>query len=309
MFVLLNPTAGGGRALARWKRVAAGLKSRFGALEVHDSADPRVTQTRIAESLACGERRFVAAGGDGTVNRLISTLATVARPQLLPQISIGAVGLGSSNDFHKPFRNDAARGGIPDRLDFDAAAPHDVGVLLYADPQGTARRRYWINNASIGVTADGNYRFNAPDLALRCLKRLATGPAICYAALRALVAHRPRLMTLQWDEEPPVPVPVSNLGVVKNPHFAGSLRYDSPREPASGRFYVHLLEGQSVPRLLSALLGLSRGHFVRPGSRSWRAARLAVEARDPFPVEVDGEVVLARCACFALLPCRLRICP
>jgi len=310
MFVLLNPTAGGGRALAQWRRVAAQLESGLGRLDVHGAAGIRGTQARIAESLRQGERRFIAAGGDGTVNLLIDTLASLVTPDLLSQITVGAVGLGSSNDFHKPFRNGSANGVTPCRLDFGAATAHDIGVLLYTDTHGVAHRRHWVNNASIGVTADGNHRFNTPELVLTWLKRVATGPAISYAALRALAAHRPRLMTLRSDEQPQVTLSVSNLGVVKNPHFAGSLRYDSPREPASGRFHVHLLEGQTLPRLLSALLGLSRGRFMgRAGSRSWRASRLAVEAPDPFAIEVDGEVVLARRACFALLPHYLRVCP
>jgi diacylglycerol kinase family enzyme len=105
-------------------------------------------------------------------------------------------------------------------------------------------------------------------------------------------------------------VSVSNLGVVKNPHFAGSLRYDSPFEPASGKFFVHLLAGQRPLRLLQALIGLARGRFAgRFGSRSWQATRLGIDAPAPFPIEVDGEVVLARRACFALRPGGLRVCP
>ncbi len=310
MLVLLNPTAGGGRASRQWRRCGVELEQQFGRLDLLQTGDPRRTRGRIADALRRGERRFVAAGGDGTVNLLIGTLASLATADLISRITVGAVGLGSSNDFHKPFRNGAAGGGIPRRLDFDAATLHDIGVLLYTDGSGIARRRYWINNASIGVTADGNYRFNTPDLVLKGLKRAATGPAIGYAALRALLAHRPRLMTLHTDEQPAVSLSVSNLGVVKNPHFAGSLRYDSPREPAGGQFYVHVLEGQPLSRLLAALHDLSRGRFMgRDGSRSWRAARLAVEAADPFAIEMDGEVVLARRACFALLPHHLRVCP
>lgn len=310
MLVLLNPTAGGGRASHQWRRCGPELAQRFGRLDVLETGDPRHTRDRIADALRRGERRFVAAGGDGTVNLLIGMLTSLAPAELITQVTVGAVGLGSSNDFHKPFRNGALDGGVPCRLDFDATLMQDVGVLLHTDENGVARRRYWISNASIGVTADGNQRFNTPDPVLRLLKRVATGPAIGYAALRALLAHRSRWMTLQTDTQPTVTVSVSNLGVVKNPHFAGSLRYDSPPEPVGGRFFVHVLEGQPLPRLLAALFDLSRGRFMgREGSRSFRAARLAVEAADAFAIEVDGEVVVARRACFALLPHHLRVCP
>ncbi len=310
MLVLLNPAAGGGRALPRWRDLIRRLGGRLDPFELCQAENPRQVEARIGACLRVGERRFVAAGGDGTVNLLISSLVKVATPSVLAQVTVGAVGLGSSNDFHKPFRNGASRGAVPYRLDFDAALPRDLGILLYADPDGVVYRRFWINNASIGVTADGNHRFNCPDAILRWLKRVSPGRGIGYAALRALLAHRPRELTLRSDEGPPVTVGVSNLGVVKNPHFAGSLRYDSPFEPASGDFYVHLLEGTTLRRLVPALLGLARGRFSgRPGTRSWRAARLAIEAPALFPIELDGEVVLAQRACFAVLPRCLRVCP
>lgn len=308
MLVLLNPTAGGGRGRARWRGLTQRLNGQLGPFELCDASLPRHVEARVAACLRVGERRFVAAGGDGTVNLLVASLVNVASPADLARVAVGAVGLGSSNDFHKPFR-DRLRG-IPYRLEFGAAARRDLGVLRYTDPDGAAHRRFWINNASVGVTADGNHRFNAPGPLLRHLKRVSSGLGIAYAALSALLAHRPRRMRLQTDDGPIVTVSVSNLGVVKNPHFAGSLRYDSPFEPASGAFHVHLLEGQSRARLLSALLGLARGRFAgRPGSRSWRASKLMLQAAEPFPIEVDGEVVLARRACFALRPGCLRVCP
>jgi diacylglycerol kinase family enzyme len=309
MLVLLNPTAGGGRALGRWREVARSLNGRLGPFELCESGAPGRVEARIAGCLRLGERRFVAAGGDGTVNLLIASLVNVATPADLAEVKIGAVGLGSSNDFHKPFRN-GGRHGVPCRLDFGGAAPRDLGVLLYTDPAGVARRRVWINNASVGVTADGNYRFNQPDVLLRWLKRVSTGASIGYAALSALMAHRPRRLILQRDEGPRVAMTVSNLGVVKNPYFAGSLRYDSPFEPASGEFFVHLLEAQRPLRLLPTLIGLARGRFAgRFGGHSWQATRLAIDAPAPFPIEVDGEGVLARRACFVLRPGCLRVCP
>lgn len=308
MLVLLNPTAGGGRALARWRAVSRRLNGQLGAFELCPPGPPRHVEARIASCLRLGERRFVAAGGDGTVNLLITSLVKVASPADLSQVTVGAVGLGSSNDFHKPFRDGSHE--APCRLDFGAAAPRDLGVLLYTDLEGVAQRRFWINNASVGVTADGNHRFNSPGPLLSWLKRASTSLGIGYAALSALLAHRPRRLTLQSDDGRVVTVDVSNLGVVKNPHFAGSLRYDSPFEPASGAFHVHLLEGQSRARLLLALLGLARGRFAgRRGSRSWLARRLTVNASQPFPIEVDGEVVVARRACFALRPACLRVSP
>lgn len=308
MLVLLNPAAGGGRAAARWDRATHALATRLGSFTLRHLAHADSMSAIVAAAVRDGERQFVAAGGDGTVHLLINALLDTAAPDMLHRVTVGAVGLGSSNDFHKPSR-DGTGAALPGRLDFDRAVAHDVGVLLYMDSHGVVRRRWWINNASIGVTAEGNETFNAPDAALRWLKRVSRRMAILYAAVRALLQHRPRPVTLRIDALPPLAIRVSNLGVLKNPNVAGSLRYDSPHEPAGGALHVHLLEAQRLPGLLRAFLGLARGRFTgRRGTRSWRATRLALEGDTEFSIEVDGEIVTARRAWFSVRPACLRIC-
>lgn len=310
MFVLLNTMAGGGRAGERWRQIGPLVERTLGPFALCSVRDVRCARGEVAAAVHRGERRFVAAGGDGTVNRLLEDLVETAPPAVLDDAAVGAIGLGSSNDFHKPRAGLPQTGGVPARLNFAAAQPADLGVLLYLDADGAARRRFWINNASIGVTADGNYRFNHPNRCLAALKRMASGPSIGYATVAAVLGHRPRMLTLSGSGASTLTLSVSNLGIVKNPHFAGSLCYGTPHEPASGTFHVHMLEGSRFGHLLPALWDLAHGRFAGgSGRRSWRATRLAVRAAEPFPVEVDGEVVLARRACFTLLPRYLRVCP
>jgi diacylglycerol kinase family enzyme len=103
---------------------------------------------------------------------------------------------------------------------------------------------------------------------------------------------------------------VRNLGVVKNPHFAGSLRYDSPHQPDSGSFHVHRLGALSRTGLVRALVRLARGRFAGGrATRSWLAREATVtNGGDPFLVECDGEVVEVRIARFSIVPEKLRLC-
>jgi diacylglycerol kinase family enzyme len=267
------------------------------------SRDPEQVKASIGEGLAAGETDFVAVGGDGTVNLLASCLVDHISDTDLRRVRLGAIGLGSSNDFHKPMQEASEVGGAPCRLDFRRAALNDVCLVTYRDEAGRVRHRPWIINSSIGTTAEANGFFNRPDRILRFLKRAAPGAAIAYAAIHTLLQKRSQELILTLDGQRTIRRRVANLGVVKNPHFTGILRYDSPHEPESGHFYVHLLSDLSLPRLVLALARLARGHFAgQIGARSWRACRLVVRSDTPFALEGDGEVVFAREASYCVMP-------
>jgi len=305
---IVNPAAAGGRGLAKWRRLEPRLAADLGALEVRLTAAAGDERRLVAEGWAAGHRQFLAAGGDGTVNAVLGALLECVPEDGRGAVALGAAGLGSSNDFHKPYR--AVIEGVPCRVDFARAFPHDVGVVSYADETGARHARHWIVNASIGATAEANHFFNHPDGVLRALKRTSTDAGILYAAARTLARSRPRALALGVDDAAPVELATRNLGVVKNPHFTGSLSYDSPYEPASGDFTVHHLGAVSAARLAATFAALARGRFAgRPGTHTWRAHRLTVRDGGPFAVEIDGEVVLAVEATFTLLPACLRVCP
>jgi diacylglycerol kinase family enzyme len=309
MLVLFNPRAGSGRAVERWRWVEGFVCSRDPGCEVIVPERPDHVGDIVDHALRRGERRFVAAGGDGTVNLLVGALLERARG-LLGEVMLGAVGLGSSNDFHKPASPSNLVGVVPCRLDFGAARAIDVGWLRCRTPDGRTVARPWVINASIGATADGNEYFSAsPTRTIRVLRRLSTDVALAWAAIRAVATNRPRPLTLALDGGSRFTLPVRNLGVVKNPHFTGMLRYDSPFIPDDGAFFVHALASGSCWALWSALASLARGRFTgRPGTLSWRARRLFVSAREPFAVEADGEIVLTRAATFGVEPRALRVC-
>jgi diacylglycerol kinase family enzyme len=307
MIVLINPSAGGGRALSKWSRVEPHLRENTGHMQIFVTDNVDQMRDCVNGALSRGHREFVAGGGDGTVNAVLASLVECAPAGELSRISLGAIGLGSSNDFHKPYRQVIE--GVPCRIGFASAAPHDIGVLSFVDPQGWTGTRYWLINASIGTTAEANHFFNHPDRVLRFLKRKSTSSGILYAAANALLRHRAREMTITLDDSISTTSFTRNIGVVKNPHFAGSLHYDTPYEPDSGEFYVHSLDRVSLPRLALTFAGLARGRFTgRKGTRSWKAHKVAVRNCGPFAVEFDGEVAEVSEATFSLIRGQLKVC-
>lgn len=305
--VLLNPSACGGTALRKWERISEAVRTRFDDLKVAAVTGRNGMSGTIDRFRRAGYTRFVAAGGDGTVNAVVSALMTSPAPE--GGLQLGALALGSSNDYHKPFRSDQQIDGISCKIDFSHTQPRDVGLLGHEDEQGQWQTRHWIINAGLGLTAEANALFNEPSLVLDVLKRRSTSAAILYAAIRTTLRFRNGDRLVQVASQPWMSTIVTNIGVVKSPHFSGGFSYDSDFDPASGRFHVHLCENMPLPLVLFTLWQLSRQRFNDlPRTRSWQTNHLVVTADNPFAVELDGEVIHSKKVAFAIADRRLEVC-
>ena len=87
--------------------------------------------------------------------------------------------------------------GIPCKFNFTSAEDRDVGILTFIDSQEQKQQKYWLINASIGITAEANLFFNTPDFVLNYLKKTITNSAILYAALRTIAFYRNRDLTVK----------------------------------------------------------------------------------------------------------------
>ena len=283
--VILNPNAHGGRAVELWNRVV-----RYVPGAVMADGAPAA----IAHAIALGERTFIAAGGDGTVNALLNAMVEAKGTLPLGAFTLGAVGLGSSNDFHKPFAR--VENGIPLKVDDARTTPRDVGLI-----RSENGARYFLIGASFGAAAAGNALFNAGTGLTGWLKPRWTGGAIACAALRAIAGHR---------NMHPAGLPAfASLSVMKSQYLSASFHFDAPVAAGDGLFAVNLCGATGRLGLVRVLYNLRRGRFSgTAGCASWRAPAVSFETAFPIAAEVDGEIMEGRRFELSILPERIRVC-
>jgi diacylglycerol kinase family enzyme len=304
MIVYLNPMACAGTAAKRWQALRPALEAgplHAGYELISDAAE---LPCRLAERSETGGL-VVAAGGDGTVNLVASALMGLPEP-LRRAWALGAIGLGSSNDFHRPRADRRLR--LPAlRMDASRARPRAVGQVRFVDAQGASRRALFLLNASVGVVALGNHVFNVPGAAGRALKRHWTTGAICHAALRAVLGGRDvdarvAVDGVSWTAR------VTNAHVLLSPYVSGGLRYGLDIQ-AERAFAIALCEGLGRGARFATMLALARGRFGgRVGTRLLAGRSVEIDPVALTPLELDGEVCLARSMRFDHLPGALNVC-
>lgn len=307
--VVVNTKSGGGRALKRWQNVQNLLENHIGSFHKIFVQDSLNVCSQLREFIEKGHRRFIAAGGDGTINHLLQDLISVTDKRSRSDIRIGAIGLGSSNDFHKPSAPERNIDGIPVKIDFNSAIPHDIGSIIFEDEDKITYKHYWLLNTSIGLTARANDFFNHPDIILGQLKHRAVNLAILYAALHTIFRNQTLEIKIKGSNNQTKFYTISNLSIVKTPHFSGNFCYDSPYSPNDGIFHVHLMHQMSLPKILFTLWSLSHKRFQNlSGTESWQSNSLSISSMLPFAIEIDGEVFNSRDVIFQIWDERINIC-
>jgi len=306
MIILLNKNSGGGTAIKKWNSIYRDLKLN-GSTETFIVGVNGSTDKFVLDSIKEGKTDFVIAGGDGSINYFLNRVLNSVQPVILKQIKIGAVGIGSSNDFHKPFQPKNTIGNIPYRINFKDAVQRDVGCLLFEKDSKTFKK-YFLINASLGITAEGNNLFNNPDFILRSLKKMSTQSAITYTVIKNILIYKNFQATIGGNNES-FAANISNMGILKSPFFTRKLRYQSDPLPDNGLFDVHFYESLSKVKLLKLFYNLSNGKPDNSlNKKFWRTDRIKISSRNEFAVEFDGEVITTKFAEFSVIPGLIKVC-
>ena len=308
MLVLINPKASGGTACRKWKFIEPELTKKIGCNNLFFLYGNIPMQSLIKAAVNNGETHFISAGGDGTLNLLVNSIIKSSLPEQLNDIKIGAVGIGSSNDFYKPLPHCEKINNIPVKINFENWQLRDVGKITFEN-DGMIKTKYFLINSSIGITADANYFFNKPDKILSSLKRKSTPAAILYAAARGIFKYKNFDAEIWTHEAGKIQAKITNLGIVKNPNFSGNMNYGHNADYQNGLLNIHLCYEMNLTERLKLFWALNNGNFKKvQKAKSWLTGKITVKSEFPFAVEYDGEIIKTASVEFSVLPKLLRIC-
>jgi YegS/Rv2252/BmrU family lipid kinase len=263
--LLVNPSAGGGRALKRLPAIEA-------AMRAHD-LDYRLVMTAGIEQGCADALAGAAAGeipvvvsGDGLIGKVGGALVG-------GDVPLGVIPGGRGNDFARVV-------GISDE-------PAEAVAVLAANHRrridvGEANGERFLCIASCGFDSDANRIANEV--------RLVKGPLVyLYAALRALWQWKPATFELVLDGKEEG-LRGYSVGVCNSKAYGGGMFVAPDAELDDGLFDVVAKAEQSKLRFLISIRNVFDGSHLEEAEVSfWRARSVEISADRPFAVYADGE--------------------
>jgi diacylglycerol kinase (ATP) len=270
--IIVNPTAGGGRAarLVPWIRERAGADPELVAVTTRAGE----AEELAARAAAAGAARVVAVGGDGTVQEVVNGL--LAADGQGP--ALGIVPVGSGNDLARSL-------GLPRRLEdaWEAAVGSVTRRIDVAQARGDRRERWFASAGGIGFDAQV-----AAAMATRSgWQRGAAGYLLTTLSELRRFSNRRIRLTLDGEVAEHA---VLFVAVANGAFYGGGMRIAPDASTEDGALDVCIVGDISRMTALRQLPNLYRGTHVRhPAVAIARARRVTIEGEAGTLVHLDGE--------------------
>ena len=299
--ILVNLHANGNAGGKKWLSVKDDVLSMLPSIkEVITYKPPFQIQECILNLVT--EKKIdciISAGGDGSINYIINSIMK-SGDDIARRIHLGAIGLGSSNDFLKPVLNTIK--GIPLKIGLENSRLTDIGKVTFINKDAQCITKYFIINASIGITANANLLFNRGDFFINHVKSRFVNLAIIYAAIKTIVFNKNCPLLLNYNNEVRN-VKISSLSVVKNPNISGNFKYDQKTAPDDGMLGLNYCHNMNFFELLKVLIDLKNGRFSgKPKRVSAMINNMRIKSDKFIALETDGEVEVANDIEFTIIP-------
>lgn len=288
--IIVNPTAGGGRAVDHASTLARACADAGMAVHVHVASNRDDTVRTAMETASRG--LVIACGGDGTVHDCLQGVmrADVASPRL----AIWPVGTGNDIDRGLHLTNagtdstDADAQGQPETL----VSPSEVFADAVADERyravdvgsvqcGDGEPHYFLGVLSCGFDSDVNERANAMPSRVGKARYLL-------GVARELPTFRPRWYSIDSDGDD-CSMAGMVLAIGNGPAYGSGMLVCPAADMADGLLDVTLVTNAPKRTFVSVLPRVYSGrHIDHPSVTSWTAERLRIDAPDSI-VYADGE--------------------
>jgi diacylglycerol kinase (ATP) len=283
--LIVNPSSGRERGAEYADLLSAGLRRKYGDVEVVHTEGDRDAEAAARSAASRGCRLVFVAGGDGTLNEALNG---VAAADALDRVRFGVFPLGTGNDF-------AAALGIP--IDMQDALDVLLGERELRVDVGLVNGRCFLNTSGGGYIAEVSVAVTPQ------LKSIAGRMAYLIGGAQALMDYEPVRATVSAD---PGGLRIG-LGLhtfaVCNSRLIGGGKLIAPEAVIDdGLLDVCLIEAMGAVEFIGLARKVAGGdHLDDPRVRYLQASSITIELERETPINTDGEVLSATRCEYSLL--------
>jgi YegS/Rv2252/BmrU family lipid kinase len=246
-----------------------------------------------------GVDRIVAVGGDGTINAVVNGFFENGKP-IREDACLVVTEAGSGCDYYKSVtRHNPPENWMELTVD-NRPKPVDVGMIQYSD--SSCGERYFVNVASVGMTADiVKKKEEQSGYVPRMFRYL-------FPTLGCLFSSKAHELKIETDEEN-FTVEALTVSIAKGAYAGGGMQFGLDVLLDDGLFEVTIFEKTNPIGMALKLSRLYSGNYRHvKGIRKLKTRRIGLHSGQSVQCEFDGEVYGGTDLAITVLPKVLKVC-
>jgi len=269
-YFIVNPAAGAGKKLSFLPEIQSFCQGHNLDFEIVLTKQPKQ-----AIELACKAAKkyevIIAAGGDGTVNEVVSGL-------IGSQAVLGILPIGSGNDFAK-------------QVGYKRNLKKDLKILLESRTKlvdiGQVNDQYFFING-LGVGFDGEVATR-----VRSFMRYSKGfLAYLLAVLRTLATYKFHRVKITLDNDQVIEKEILLLATCNGTTYGGGFNVAPSAKIDDGVFTICLIDKLGRFYALRNIPKIMKGaHLKLPEVHMYTSKHVIIKSEDDLYAQVDGEIL------------------
>lgn len=294
-FAIVNPYSGNGKTQKNWPVILKTLKKNNIDIEYSFTSGQGKGIDITRQVLDSGYKKFIAVGGDGTINEVLNGLMFEGEEKL-KGIELAILDNGTGSDFVRTINQKTGVNEFIKILQGNKSIMVDVGRVDFESFDGTKKRRYFLNAANIGIGAEAVNRVNQGSKAL--------GSKVTYYAgtVRTFLKYENINLTCRINQEE-IKGPICGIVVCNGRYIGGGMQIAPQAQIDDGYFDVIVLQDISKIKFLTLLpLIYSGKHTLIENISMYRCKSFSLSSEDYLLLETDGEIPGISPSTFEIIP-------
>jgi YegS/Rv2252/BmrU family lipid kinase len=304
--IIVNPKSASGSTENRWARIAADWAAHFGAFNV-DFTLHRGHGVELAKKAAEDGREFiVACGGDGTINEVANGILLSGR-----DAELGVLPQGTGGDFRRTLGMPSTIRRAAEALKNGTTKRIDVGKVTYLNHESSTEERYFLNIASVGLSASIIERVKSTgNLKWLAFDTLRGKASFAYSTLKEILSLEAKTIRVRFDEEEVKSLQSIVFCIANARYFGGGMKIAPDAVIDDGELnIVNIGDIGSGKIMLNGAKLYAGTHYSLDEVKHRTAKRIEVSAfgTEEIHLELDGELPGKLPAVFEVVPAALRV--
>jgi len=301
-FLIANPASGSFKCKKDWPKIAE-ILTKNGINYRKNFTKRRADAISMAKkAVNNGFRKFIAVGGDGTINEIVNGLFLQSKVKTT-DIILGVIPVGTANDWGRTI-------GIPHGYESAVKALkkgktfiQDTCKVTYAGNDGNRHERYLVNMAGMGFDAEVAEKTN------RDKKNGKSGQMLYfYNIFTTLFSYKYTDVKIKVDDRELYSGTIlsMNTGICQ---FNGGGMMQLPKAvPDDGLIDMTIIKKLGKLSLLLNVKNLYDGSFINhPKVETFQGKKIVVESDPPVKLEADGESLGGSPLTFEVCPKTIKV--